>query len=268
MLVGAAHGSNTDPRELEQDLGRRLGIRRTYYTASGVDSALRTARADLAVGRIPWISFKLPYSWEDMVAGRGDAWARSLATRLSRVDGPVWVAFHHEPETDGDMTQWRKMQERLIPIVRRTARNVAFTVVTTGWHQFYGDAEYSLSNIWPRRGKVDIAGFDIYQQYGVVKDGRMTDDWTDFSAYFSKIRSWAADEEVAWGLAETGVTDVAADQRPTAIQDTVALMKRYGGIGYAYFDTSLNSIANWRLSTDEKVTSFQRALKGSQALRR
>ena len=37
---------------------------------------MRLAEADLAAGRLPWISFKLPYSWPDMAAGKGDAWAR------------------------------------------------------------------------------------------------------------------------------------------------------------------------------------------------
>ena len=34
-----------------------------------------TAKADIAAHRVPWISFKLPYSWPDMVAGKGDAGA-------------------------------------------------------------------------------------------------------------------------------------------------------------------------------------------------
>ena len=33
------------------------------------------AKTDLAERRLPWISFKLPYSWADMATGKGDAWA-------------------------------------------------------------------------------------------------------------------------------------------------------------------------------------------------
>ncbi len=267
VLVGAAHGSNSDPATLESKVGGKLGVRRTYYTSTGVAKAVKTAQADIAAGRLPWISFKLPYSWGDMVAGKGDAWAKDLATRLAAVKGPVWVAFHHEPEGDGDIQQWRRMQERLAPIVRNAASNVAFTVVMTGWHQFYGDKKYSLAEIWPRNVKVDVAGFDIYQQYGVVKDGKTTTKWTDMAAYFRQIATWARANDVAWGLAETGVTDAAAKARPTEVPATVKLMEDYGAAAYSYFDTTLNSIANWSLTTSIKLDSFGKALSGSPKLR-
>ncbi|MBS4752889.1 cellulase family glycosylhydrolase [Nocardioides sp. zg-ZUI104] len=266
-LVGAAYGSNTDPAPLEEQLGAHLGIRRTYYTSGQVDKAVATAEADLAADRLPWISFKLPYSWADMAAGEGDDWARDLATRLAALDGPVWVAFHHEPEGDGDIQEWRKMQERLAPIVRKSAPNVAFTVITTGWHQFYGDPEYSLAKIWPRDVKIDVAGFDIYQSYGVVKAGKTRSRWTDLgTSYFAKIAEWAKANDVAWGLAETGVTNTAAAVRPEEIPRTVALMRTYGGIAYTYFDTTLNSIAPWALTTAAKRSAFAEALKAAPAL--
>lgn len=265
-LVGAAHGSNTDPTALEGQLGEHLGVRRTYYTSTGVASAVKTARADLAAGRLPWISFKLPYSWADMVAGKGDAWARDLAQRMAALDGPVWLAFHHEPEGDGDIQLWRRMQERLAPLIRSVAPNAAFTVVVTGWNQFYGDAKYSLAEIWPRGVKVDVAGFDIYQQYGVVKNGKTTTKWTDFGEYYRKIATWARSNDVAWGLGETGVTDVAAAARPAAIHDAVTLMENYGGVAYSYFDTTLNSIAPWSLSSTAKRDAFADALSGSPRL--
>lgn len=266
-FVGAAHGSNSDPTSLESTLGGQLGVRRTYYTASGVAKAVTNASADLAAGRLPWVSFKLPYGWADMAAGAGDAWARDLARRLAALPGPVWVAFHHEPEGDGDIQQWRKMQEHLAPLVRGAAPNVAFTVVVTGWNQFYGDPKYSLSQIWPRGVTIDVAGFDIYQQYGVVKNGTTTTKWTDFGKYFTLISSWARTANVHWGLAETGVTSAAVKARPTIIADTVRQMVSYGGIGYSYFDTTLNSVADWSLSTTAKVDGFGKALAGSGKLR-
>ncbi|WGX96057.1 cellulase family glycosylhydrolase [Nocardioides sp. L-11A] len=265
--VGAAHGSNTDPSALEQQLGDRLALRRTYFTSTGVASAVRTAQADLAAGRLPWVSFKLPYSWTEMADGKGDAWATDLAQRLAAVGGPVWVAFHHEPEGDGDIQEWRRMQEHLAPLVRAAAPNVAFTVVMTGWNQFYGDAQYSLAQIWPRGVKVDVAGFDIYQQYGVVKNGSTTTKWTDFEQYYRAISTWSRSIGVDWALGETGVTDVAADARPAAIADAVRLMEDYGGIAYSYFDSALNSVAPWTLGTPAKRAGFAQALAGSPSLK-
>ena len=121
-------------------MGQQLGVRRTYYGATQVDKAVSVSKADLAMDRLPWISFKLPYSWAEMAAGKGDAWATDLAAKLNKLDGPVWLAFHHEPEGDGDIKQWTAMQAHLAPIVRAAAPNVAYTIVVTGYHQFYGSA--------------------------------------------------------------------------------------------------------------------------------
>ena len=90
----------------------------------------------MAHDRVPWLSFKLPYSWADMANGRGDAWAKDLANQLGAVNGPVWVAFHHEPEGDGPIADWVRMQQHLSPIFRAKP-NIAFTVITTGWDTFF-----------------------------------------------------------------------------------------------------------------------------------
>ena len=260
--LGMSYGSNTDPTQLEQDYGRRVGVRRTYYTASQVDGAVRTARTDLAAGRLPWISFKLPHAWNAMAAGDGDAWARDLVARLDALGGPVWLAFHHEPEGDGDIAQWKRMQERLGPIVR-AADNVGFSVILTGWHQFYGDAQYRLSTMWPST-RVDVAGFDVYNQLGVVKNGQENTRGTDLeAAYFDKIATWARAEGVAWGLAETGISHKGAEQQPGWIQRTYRELDAAGGVALAYFNTPLNSIAPWELTTPEKRAGWRTAQDGS-----
>ncbi|GAA3678140.1 hypothetical protein GCM10022237_41920 [Nocardioides ginsengisoli] len=264
-FVGAAHGSNTDPATLESQLGHKLAVHRTYYTSTGVASAVKMATSDLAAGRLPWISFKLPYNWTDMANGKGDAWVKDLAQKFSALHGPVWLAFHHEPEGDGDIQEWRRMQEHLAPIVRATAPNVGYTVILMGYHEFYGAAQYSLANIWPHT-KIDVAGFDIYQQYGVVKNGVTTTKWTDFNAYYQKISTWAKSVGVAWGLGETGVTDKGIVDRPTEIANDVNLMKQYGGIAYSYFDSGLNSVAPWTLGTTAKKNAYAKVLAGSPML--
>ena len=72
--LGSAYNSNTDPTSWENVMGQNLGIRRTYWGGCQVDKAVSVAKADLAKDRLPWISFKLPYGWADMAAGKGDAW--------------------------------------------------------------------------------------------------------------------------------------------------------------------------------------------------
>ena len=267
MYVGGAHGANSDPGDREAQVGQRFGVRRTYYRADQVDGAVATARADVAAGRLPWISFKVPYSWAEMASGRGDTWARDLATRLATAGGPVWVAFHHEPEGDGNIADWRRMQEHLAPLVRAAAPNVGFTVVVTGWHQLYGEAQYSLANIWPRGVTVDVAGFDIYQNYGTPDGDGTSTKWTDMAgSYFSRIQPWARQHGVAWAIGETGVTDQAAQADPGVIAEEARLVEKHDGVAFAYFDSSLNSAADWTLSTAAKLRSYAAAVKGAPLL--
>ena len=133
-------------------------------------------------------------------------------TRMSRLDGPVWLAFHHEPEGDGDIRDWTAMQERLAPIVRQAAPNVAFSVILTGWNQLYGDRQYALDKLWPQDTKIDLVGFDVYNKYGVERPGRATtSERTEFErGYFPKFRDFAGGTTWPGASAETGHTDRSA----------------------------------------------------------
>ena len=199
--VGAAYGGNTSVVGWENRMRKTLGVHRTFWGGHDIGDALRTARADVARNRLPWMSFKLPYSWAQMAAGRGDSWARGLAKRIRTVRGPVWVALHHEPEGDGNILQWKAMQQRLAPIMRAAAPNLGYTIILMGYHEFYGAKQYRMNNLWPKT-KIDVAGFDLYEKYGVKNETR----WKNFYRhYFLPIQGWARKTGVAWGLAETGL---------------------------------------------------------------
>ncbi len=268
-LLGSAYGSNTDPAAWEKEMGHRLGVRRTYYGASHVDKAVSVSKADLAMDRIPWISFKLPYGWADMAAGKGDAWTRDLAVKLSKLDGPVWLAFHHEPEGDGDIKLWTAMQARLAPIVRSAASNVSYSIVLTGWNQLYGSAQYRIDALWPKNTKIDLLGVDVYNKYGAVSPdtGKMHLKYTDMNgAYFKPFGDWAKKNGVAWGVAETGITDKASADNPQLLQQTYTSMKNNGGVAFTYFNTTLNSVASWALTPQSKKNQFAAVLRATPTI--
>jgi hypothetical protein len=262
-LFGAAVGSNADPAAFESQVGKRLGVRRTYWGPTNTAAAIRNARYDLATGRLPWMSFKLPYSWDRMAAGEGDAWVKDLSTQLSNLPGPVWVAFYHEPEGKGPIGDWKRMQEHLGPIVRSIAPNAAFTVVLTGWNQLYGPDQYHLDAIWPNT-KVDVAGFDIYNSYGLTINGKLRTVPTDLKgAYFEPIGAWAKSKGVAWGLAETAINDQAAADYPQLLGQTYADMVATGGVAFSYFNTTLNSASSWAITTAAKRAQFSSGIKSA-----
>lgn len=264
-LLGAAYGSNTDPAAWERKMGHRLGVHRTYFNGSEVDEAVAQARDDLAHQRIPWISFKLPHSWAAMAAGEGDSWTLDLSHRLARLPGPVWVAFHHEPEGDGNIRDWTKMQNRLAPIVRGAAPNVAFSVILSGWNQLYGEHQYRLPSLWPET-TIDLVGFDVYNKYGVMKNGRRITTHTQFKQhYFARFEHFAQSHGVAWGLAETGQTDLAASEDPLFVQHLYNSVNEHGGVAMAYFNSTVNSIAPWRLE-GAKDADFAATLRETPTL--
>jgi len=263
---GAAVGGNADPAEFERAVGGTLGVRRTYWSPTQVDGAVKTAAADLEAGRLPWISFKLPHSWAEMAQGAGDAWARDIAQRLDELDGPVWLAFHHEPEGDGPIAEWTRLQQRLAPVVRAEADNVAYTIVLTGWNQLHGAPEYALDALWPKGVKVDVAGFDVYNFYGSTKDGPVRLEPTDMKAYFKEFAGWSKATGVKWGVAETGFTDMASLDHPAWISETYDALVDAGGIAFTYFNSPLNSSSSWVITSAQKEGAFGAVLKRSPRL--
>lgn len=157
------------------------------------------------------------------------------------------------------------MQQHIAPIVRRTAHNVGFSLVLTGWNELYGARRYRLGALWPHT-KIDVLGFDVYNQSGVVRNGTRTRTRTDFlHGYFTKLLRFARSRDVAWGLAETGHTDWSARTDPGWVLRTYRQLVRQRGIAFSYFNTRLHSIALWRL-VGAKGRAFARALRSSPTM--
>jgi hypothetical protein len=247
-----------DRASLEKSVGT-LPIYRDYFEPNQVDYAITKVKADLAAGRLPWISFKVPYSWADMAAGKGDAWAEDLADKLAKVGGPVWLAFHHEPEGDGPMQDWKRMQQHLAPIIHARTNNVAFTVITIAWNDLFGPKEYALDSIWPGDQYVDILGMDVYNEMGAKSGHAMLDPMK----YWSVIGPWARKHNVGWAIAETGITESASSADRTWLQGAYKGLVSEGGLAFTYFDSSYNSIADWTLDTSGKLADFRKIVAQS-----
>ena len=163
-------------------------------------------------------------TWPTARATPGSA---DLSAKLAALDGPVWLAFHHEPEGDGDIKEWTRMQAHLAPIVRAAAPNVAYSIVLTGWNQFYGPSQYSLDSLWPKNTKIDLLGVDTYEKLGVVKDGKEQTKATNWQKdYFGPFGDWAAKKGIAWGVAETGYSDRASDLDPQWVNGPTICSRR------------------------------------------
>lgn len=269
--------SSQDPAAGEAKFGgQKYGIHRTYYQGNQQSAAVNRAKEDLAGGRVPWMSFKLPngYGFRDMAAGKGDAWARDLARRLGGVGGPVWVAIHHEPENDRDQSlkDWTAMQRHLSPIFRAHS-NIAFSVILMGYHQFTApkiNPELSMDALWPGQEYVDVTGFDPYNNYGTVKyeGGPANTNFTELKVYYEKIAAWsAANGGAKWAVAETGFTDAASAKDVKWLSRSYDDMKAAGGVALAYWDcTKKGSPNSFDLTTKAEKNEFAALLARSDTL--
>jgi hypothetical protein len=159
------------------------------------------------------------------------------------------------------------MQEHLAPIVRSTAPNVAYTVILTAWDQLRGPTQYHLDSLWPDT-RIDVAGFDVYDHQGTVVDGQQVTDAAELdSEFFQPLSAWAAAHDIPWAIGETGYTNVAAEEDPTWVQATYQDVLERGGIAMNYFNSRVNSIADWTLSTPQKMAAFKAALDVSPSLK-
>lgn len=265
-LVGATVSGSSDLDTRERQLGQTLPVHRTYYGPDEVGEALRTVRRDLARNRLPWISFKLPRSWRQMTAGRGDAWTRDLTRRLARVDGPVWLAFHHEPEHDGPIGRWVQMQRHLSPIVKRHSDNVAYTIILTGWNMFFDEPRHRLPRVWPGDKYVDLLGMDMYNDYGAVRHGREGTTMLEPMRYYRPLSRFARRHDVPWAVAEVGYSDDAAREYPRWIHEAYRDLVSSGGVAMSYFDSSYNSVADWTLSHPKKLPAFAALVRESRRI--
>jgi hypothetical protein len=259
-LVGAAVGGSQTLPGLESQTGMTLAVHRMYFRPDQTSYAVSQVKADLAAGRQPWISFEVPYSFADMANGRGNSWATALVEQLATVGGPVWLAFHHEPENDpqmGTMQDWMRMQKDLAPIVHQHSNNIAFTIILMAWNALYGPSVDRIANVWPGDQNVDIAGFDMYNHYGV--NGSTSE--LDAPRYIAAMDSFATAHGVRWGLAETAYTAAAAADDPSWLSDEYSAVIAHHGVAMSYFDSTNNSVANWALTDSRRLSAYKSVLK-------
>jgi hypothetical protein len=265
--AGAVVGGKVSLASREKAYGRRMGVHRTYHSASGVSAAAKQARSDVAAKRVPWMSFKVPGTWKQMAAGKYDAWALGLTKQLNAVPGPVWIAFHHEPESEGQaVADWTRMQAHLMRIVKDHSDNIATTMIVMGYWQAMGNKpELKLPRLWPGNGLIDIIGMDPYNFYSTMSNGQRNTKMTDLRPWFSLFNSFAAAHGARWGVAETAYTNEAAAKNPAWITNTFNQLVAYRGVAMSYFDTTLNNSGNsWPLLTSAKLAAHAKNVRASK----
>lgn len=205
VLWGAAVGGNGDPIvRHETPAGHVMGCRRTFWSWNqAATTMITTAKADVAKGRTPCVSFKPPTNstWAAVGAGTHDAALRTIFRGLGTVNGPVLCCFNHEPENDqsdgaahagtgpnGGAADWLNAQSRIRQIITELGAecdNVSFGPILMSWT--FVTASGRNPNHWYRADIWDWIGIDHYQ--GSEGATGVTDS-SMWGPTIAKILSW------------------------------------------------------------------------------
>lgn len=238
---GCSYQGNGDPSSIETAAGISLGVRRTFWRLDQASSIVTTCKADIAKGRVPWISIKLGTTWQAAATGSVDSQLKTLFTGLGSVGGPVWFTAHHEPEggngtaypDDGQGTEqyWRAMQKRVREVLNGTGvKNVAFAPILMSW-TFDPRSKRNVADWWVD-GVWDFFGIDHYASSEDAPGMIDLSGWKNASA-FCKAKN------IKIGIAEWG-------NRGTDAQAALEMEQWYkelisvGAVGASYFNTTLN----------------------------
>lgn len=262
MYYGASvEGGN--PGTLEAQVGQHLTLFRSYMSASSPASKFVTrATADLAAGRMPLISTKVPGSWADVAAGKYDTWLLERIKGLAAVPGPVWLSLHHEPRGDGPAADWVAMQQHARTLIDRYAPNIALVGILNGWDFLQKGGNPGAYN-HPVGTGVDVMGFDTYNPWSPTNGS----EWKSVQTAMSP-----GDVIMSWGyptlVAESGVrTDPDHPGRAAQwLADFYDYGLSHGFVGLSYFDSGANSPdGTWQLS-GERLTQFAANLRRSSTV--
>lgn len=246
-----------DPRTLEARAGAGLTLFRSYMQPSTPAARFESrAVADIAAGRIPLISTKVPGTWASVAAGNHDAWLTERIKVLAGVKGPVWLVLHHEPRGDGNAADWVRMQQHARDLIDRYSTNIALVGILNGW-DFLERNGNPQAYRHPVGTGVDILGFDSYNRY-TPKNGM---EWKGVEEAMSPgltIQSWGYPTLVG----ETGVHAVAGDGGRGAgwIRDQFAYGVSHDFVGISYFDSTANSTDGGWVLTGDRLAAFAKNL--------
>lgn len=253
-----------------------VGLYRTYYRWSDVDREVRNIKKDHAASRLPWISFKPPYTsrggWAAVASGSYDADIRKRARAYAGLSKPVIVTFNHEPHNDstGTPAEFARAWCRIHDVMKQETglRNVVSVPILGEWEfspvNRNGEPEAYVTGAVLDR--CHFLGTDLYQnKTGQTYAERLGGivDWLDRKGHSTKMV----------GLGETGATDGfgspgAVDWWTDGWNWAAAHTSRVAAISYFNSTRNNNLVHNWKLTESAaKLRAYRKSLSSGTACR-
>ena len=235
--------------------------RRLFGQLSSTSGLVSLARTELAAGRMPVLSFKVPNNdWAGAAAGKYDAQLRDLATKLDNLPGQVFVAIHHEPNNDGTPRNYAAMQRRVLPILAPPSNVDAGVIVNGFWWSAAaaGSTDAEIAQWLPADvlRLAEVVGADTYQGGTTANPGE------DAATKIRRLSQWASRVGVRrLGIGEyNGLTGAAI----RAAGDAILADSRF--VFATVFNSAENSRdgVNWQL-TGDRLTAFKETVRASRS---
>ena len=269
---GSSIGGNGSPARHEDPTGASLSIRRTFWQWSHVtnlnSSMFNTVSSDHSGNRLPFISIKTP-GWKAVADGTYDAQLDAMFRKLDSYGKPIWFVVHHEPEggggnnlpdDPGGPAEWRRMQQKIRQRMNAVGtKNIAFMPVLMSYT--WQTASGRNPNDWWVSGVWDAYCVDHYRD-STSGDMFTNGAWETFVA-------WIEARGLPYCIGEWGNrgTDAQAGQEMRNFWNWTFTNNK-DMVGYAYFDSGLNSPSGtWELA-GEQLRVFQDILKNDTKVQR
>lgn len=267
-FAGCLFGSSTQGKletaeRMAAKLGRPLDVNHSYYRW---EDKLPSAedRADVAAGRLPWISFNAASKtgrtirWAEIASGQHDARLREVARGIKSLGKPVFFTFNHEPENDqvrGTPEEYKAAWKRVSEILRAEgATNAVKVYVTMGWKPELSEAHYPGDAVdW-------IAGDPYNWAFSKQQPGA---GWRSFEQAVSKFYGWARTKGKPLMIGETGCLEDPAQPGRKAqwLREMGESLKRMPEIkGLCYFNNRHDDGAgqnDWHVDTPQALAAFR-----------
>ena len=249
VYVGISLQIDQPVSERESQIGAKPTISRRFYKDHQTGLMTSMAAQDLQAGVLPFLSMKVPGSWASVASGDRDDWLDDVLKGLAQVDGPVFMAFHHEPENDLTLPghtpgTWKQMQQRARDRAARIAPEVTIVPVLMQWTFNPESGRKPEEWLLP---DFAMLGVDVYNIWSPA-DPKV---WSEFADLLAQVRAFVPQDQ-AIIVPEFGTPPDPLDPQRASEWLRGAYQSSIGGnvAGLAWFDSPFNDpgIGNTQLS--------------------
>jgi hypothetical protein len=236
--------------------------RRIFGQLDSPSNALKLASGEVAAGRMPIVSFKVPNNdWAGVAAGKYDTQLRSVTSSLAALKGKVFVTLHHEPAGDGTPADYAAMMRHALPILGAPTTVDAGPIVNGFWwsKKAQGLTDAEIAQWLPS----DVLRLSETVAADTYQGGTTANPGENAAVKIQGLSAWATRVGVkSLGIGEYNGLDAASIK---AAGDAVLADPRFSFA--AVFNSNVNNRdgVSWLLSGD-RLTAFKGTLKISFSL--